>query len=269
MTDPALLTRNRGKSSARIRVPLAGHLLSRLNSYGLAASAAGVALLACSNPAEAAPVCGSLSVTLRDTDTYAFNPAQQKIAPFNVAHTYNELSSHTQSLQARGFFIANTPGAKVIASANGLPADLASGASIGPAGNFAKGKQYGLLFGYYYFSRFKGNFPPNQGGYVGFQFTQSGQPHFGWLRVKLAKQNGTRFFAPGLLLSEFGYESSPNTAITAGNCGSAAEVRESALPEGRDAIASHKAVGQAVAGTLGALALGSEGVRLWRAKKSE
>ena len=63
MTDPTPSSYLRGKSSARVRVPLPGHLLSRLNSYGLAASAAGVALLACSNSAEAAPVCGSLAVT--------------------------------------------------------------------------------------------------------------------------------------------------------------------------------------------------------------
>ena len=271
MTDPTPSAYRRGESSARVRVPLAGHLLSRLNSYGLAASAAGVALLACSNSAEAAPVCGSLSVTLRNTDTYAFNPAFQKQAPFNVAHTYNELSSHTQSLQARGFFIANTPGAKVMASANGLPTELASGASIGPGGNFGKGKQYGLLFGYYYRSRFKGNFQPNQGGYVGFQFTQSGQPHYGWLRVKLAKQNGARFSAPALLLSEFGYESSPNTSITAGTCGSSAELEERAPSANRNTNveANQQTVpnARAVSAPLGALALGFEGIALWRTKK--
>jgi hypothetical protein len=158
-----------------------------------------------------------------------------------------------------------------MASANGLPTELASGASIGPGGNFGKGKQYGLLFGYYYRSRFKGNFQPNQGGYVGFQFTQSGQPHYGWLRVKLAKQNGARFSAPALLLSEFGYESSPNTSITAGTCGSSAELEERAPSANRNTNveANQQTVpnARAVSAPLGALALGFEGIALWRTKK--
>jgi hypothetical protein len=235
----------------------ADQLLRRLNGYAMAASAAGVALLACSNSAEASPVCGSLSVTLPYTETYAFNPAHQKQAPFNVAHTFNDLSSFTQSLQVRGFFTPNTPDAQVMASTNGLPTELASGAMIGPGGNFGKGKDYGLLFGYYYPSRFKGNFQPNQSGYVGFLFIESGQTHYSWLRLRIANLNGE--FYPSLLLSEFGYESSPNTAITAGSCAGSGSSAES--PSLSESMLATKAAG---APTLGALASGSQALPSWR-----
>src|ERR1039458_1721081 len=238
----------------RVSSPLTEKLLHRLNGYAMAASAAGVALLACSKSAEASPVCGCLSVTLSYTDTYAFNPAHQKQAPFNLAHTFNNISSLTQSVQARGFFTPNTPGGKVMASTNGLPTELASGASIGPGGNFGKGKEYGLLFGYYYHNRFKGNFQPNQSGYVGFQFTESGQTHCGWLRLRLANLNGE--FYPSLLLSEFGYESAPNTAITTGNCGtSASGFRPGSKPQ--PALVEERK--RSNAGSLGLLALGYTG----------
>ncbi|MGA8761825.1 MAG: hypothetical protein WB562_02960, partial [Candidatus Sulfotelmatobacter sp.] len=131
---------NRARPRARGSAPLAEPLLRHLNGYGFAAGAAGVALLACSCPADAAPICGSLSVTLPRTETYSFNPAHEKVAPFNVAHTYNEISSHPQSQMARGFFTPNTPDAKIMLSTNGFPMDLASGVSIGPGGKFGKGK---------------------------------------------------------------------------------------------------------------------------------
>jgi hypothetical protein len=246
------------KSAARSCMRLSPFLLGRLNDYTLAATAAGVTVLACSMSVEAAPVCGSLSVTLNFTDTYAFNPAHQKLAPFNVAHSYNEISSHTQSRRARGFFTPNVPGALVLASSKGMPTDLTSGASIGPAGNFAKGRSYGLVFGYYYYGRFKGNFPPNQSGYVGFQFTLSGQVHYGWLRMRVTRL-GTQAF-PSLLLSEFGYESAPDTAAIAGNCGaSAANV---GLPaELAPEIPAMKPGRQ---NSLGLLALGYEALPMWR-----
>jgi hypothetical protein len=58
------------RRSARLAEPLLRHL----NGYRLAAGAAGVAMLGCAaRPAEAAPICGTLSVTFTYTETYAFN----------------------------------------------------------------------------------------------------------------------------------------------------------------------------------------------------
>jgi hypothetical protein len=231
---------------------LGEQLFRQLSGYSIAASAAGVAVLACSSPVEASPLCQSLSVTLNYTDTYAFNPANQKVAPFNVAHTYNDLSTHPQSRIDRGFFTPNTPDAKVLLSTNGLPANLVSGASIGPGKNFGEGKSYGLVFEYHYFNRLKGNFQPGEGGYIGFHFSEVGQTHYGWLRVRISDLNN---YYPSLLLSEFGYESTPNTAITAGNCAASAS---SAKPES-DSRAMLSGKGKPnVAGSLGMLALGSK-----------
>ena len=262
MTELNASSSHRAKLRLRHCEPLAEPLLRSLNAYRLAAGAAGVAMLACSAPSNGAPICGSLSVTLPRTETYAFNPAHQKVAPFNVAHTFNDLSSHPQSYQVRGFFTPNTPDAKVMLSTNGLPADIPSGASVGPGGKFGKGKSYGLVFGDYYLNRYIGNFQPNQSGYIGFQFSETGQVHYGWLRVRLANLNG--WHSPSLELSEFGYESAPNTAILAGNCaGSASIIEPASKPQMRAAISAEKKTSEDAA-PLGLLALGSQGLPQWR-----
>ena len=253
---------NTKKSRARPATVLPEPLLKYLNRYQLAASAAGVALLACSSPAEGAPVCGSLSVTLARIDTYAFNPAHQKVAPFNAAHTLADLSSMPQSFQARGFFTPNTPDAKAVLSTSGLLANVSAGASIGPGGKFGKGNSYGLVFGYYYFNRFAGNFPSDQSGYVGFQFSEMGQTHYGWLRVRIANVSGENY--PSLLLSEYGYESSPATAIAAGNCvASASNLATPPKPQ-LHAVSYPEEKKSEAPESLGLLALGSEGLPLWR-----
>jgi len=266
------MTQSRG-DSPKAPVHLAESLLRQLNGYRLAAGAAGVAVLACSASAEAAPICGKLSLVLSRTETYAFNPAQQKVAPFNVAQTYNEISSHTMSRGERGFFTPNTPDAKAVLSVNGFPQDIASGGSIGPGGKFGKGRSYGLLFDYSFFRGITGNFKSGQFGYIGFQFSQAGQIHYGWLRLRVGIS--TRYFVfPSLLLSEFGYESSPNTPITAGSCGSSGELWEGGPSASQNANAeSADRQGQTnhkdLPASLGVLALGSEGVPLWRARKPE
>jgi|GEM_PF-4371501 len=239
-----ILTRPR--ESANLAEPLVRHL----NAYRLAASAAGVAMLACTTPANASPVCGTLTLTFSATETFAFNPAHQKVAPFNIAQTYNELSSHTNSRIIRAFFTPNTPDAKPLLNANKFPAYVASGANIGPGGHFGTAKSYGLLFQYNYSNRIKGPFSSGQVGYVGFEFTESAQTHYGWVRVQMVR-GGFRNY-PSLTVSEYGYESSPNTAIAADNCVAAAA---SAKP------ASTKAPGSA---SLGLLASGAQGISAWR-----
>jgi len=236
----------RARESARLAEPLLRHL----KGYQLAAGAAGVAMLACATPADAAPVCGTLTLSFSGTETFAFNPAHQRFAPFNLAQTYNELSSHTNSRIIRAFFTPNTPDAKPLLNSNKFPAYVASGANIGPGGHFGTPKSYGQLFQYNYSNRIKGPFSSGQVGYVGFEFTESAQTHYGWVRIQMVR-GGFRNY-PMLTVSEYGYESSPNTAIAAGNC-----VAAPAAPK----PAAMKATAPA---SLGLLALGAQGLQAWR-----
>lgn len=83
--------------------------------------------------------------------------------------------------------------------------------------------------------------------YVGFVFSESGAPHYGWARMEVtfAQKGGAKFSTIELL--GWGYEAAPNTAIAAGNC-SAGDQAKSRAPDASSGSAG---------GSLGVLALGS------------
>jgi hypothetical protein len=232
-------TARRRRHSLNLSLQLERHL----STYAVAAGAAGVALLACAVPADAAPVCHVSTATLSGgATTFALNPALQIPAPFNLAQTFSEVSTMSRLAESRAFFTPNTPGAKIVIAGNGLPADLAPGSSIGPAANFSKAQSYGLLFTYLFFYRnvnsHLGNLKLGPINYLGFQFSIDRQIHYGWVRLQATKGWTTHILG-------WGYETAPNLGILAGACNS--ESASNPLPA-----------------TLGALALGSQGLPLLR-----
>jgi hypothetical protein len=218
-----------------------------MGAYALAATAAGVATLALAIPAEGAPVCKNPNAVLAYTSTFGLSLGDQPIAALNVAQSFHTFSTLTSTGVNRGFFTPNLPGAAVAVSSRGLVADLASGARIGPGGQFGKGAMYGLIFtfipDYGATSRHHlGNLRFGQTNYLGFKFLILGESHYGWVRVESTIKRGTRTPSIQTNIMAYGYESDPNTAIPAGSC-------------------------TATSGTtIGALALGAPGIPLWRRK---
>lgn len=242
----------------------------RLAAYCLSASAAGVAALACSLNAEAAPICKSPSISLFQ-QSVPVNPAGLRVAPFELADTFNNVSSETGAAGNRGFFTPNAPLASALLAANGFPADLPSGASIGPGGSFGKGREYGLLFTYtsFYGNRKKhhrGNFQFGQDNYFGFKFAISGQTHYGWLRLEVSFGPGLDGVATTIHLREYAYESNPNTAILAGSCSQSDSpaVGTDLRGNASDQAATSSAKSRATPASLGVLASGASGLSLWR-----
>jgi hypothetical protein len=192
----------------------------QLNSYAVGASAAGVALLACSLPADARVICRKSSESLLGTQTIPFNPANGQFPPFNLAQTflYSTPRSHRYYWN-RAFLTPNTQGANDLLAANGLPKALAKGDVIGSKGQFGKGNSYGMLFTYGQVgggtvNHHQGNFPLTKVGYLGFKFSMSGEAHYGWarLRVDVKKPQTTTN------LLGFGYETIAGKAVHAGAC---------------------------------------------------
>jgi hypothetical protein len=265
------LDRNPAELSPRVH--------QRLNSYALAASAAGVAVLACSVPADCAPVCKNVFVKLLGTDSYSLNPGRQLVAPFNLVETNKDVSSLSMTAWNRGFLTPNSAGAKALLS-KGFPAALASGATIGPGGQFGKGKSYGMLFTYGpansgTYRHHLGNLPLGQFIYVGFQFSSSGENHYGWARLKVTFQRGGDGPSGTMQIPKYGYETTPNTAIRAGQCSSEAAGNTHPASKERARSTSTRNHGSAASpakaashtaqpATVGALALGAQGLALWR-----
>ncbi len=263
----------------------------RLNSYARAVGAAGVAILACSVPVDAAPVCKKLHIDLVGTGTYALNPAHQRVPPFNIAETYNNVSSLIFGWWNRGFFVPNWAGAIPLLGANNLPADVRSGASIGPGGNFAKGPSYGMLFtfgplGNGTFNHHKGNLQFGQVNYVGFKFGVAGESHYGWVRIKVTFKSRTDGKMGTMDIQGYGYEGTPNAAIRAGQCSEPEQtsVSDAKPPHfvGRKPVIARETKGAVdelsvrqtspssrttptpESAVLGTLALGSPGLVIWR-----
>jgi hypothetical protein len=221
---------SRTKASAVIPEPLC----DKLNAYALAAGAAGVAALACAMPAEGTPICKTTSAELAQTTSVPLSPTGRGVAPFNIAQSTNSTfrSFTTTGVGTwmwwnRGFFTPNSAGATVLLS-NGIPADVASGAEIGPGGQFGKGSSYGLLFTYgrgRYSAHgggtklnHKGNLSLVQDSFIGFQFSEANQVHYGWARLHVSFVGGPNRKHTIIHVLGVGYEDAANTAIAAGSC---------------------------------------------------
>ena len=257
-------------------VQLCTSLEQQLRSYAVAASAAGVALLACVMPANARIICGRPGLLLQGNETFPVNPAKQQYAPFNLAQTWIYWTSCDQTscfthLWNRAFFTPNAADANEMLASNSFPAALPSGAEIGPSGRFGKGKSYGLLFTYGNIgsgtvNHHKGNFGFGTNGYVGYKLLIAGKDHFGWARLG-AELNQKKTTTK---LLTFGYETVPGRALRAGACDELGQLSESqaAPKDPREAAVDHDRLGKPVDppampfakpkdASLGMLALGS------------
>jgi hypothetical protein len=95
------------------------------------------------------------------------------------------------------------------------PAVLASGAVIGPDDPAFASYGAGVLAEGYPDAAY-GNWP-GRTGFLGCRFIAGdGGPHYGWVKLHISQNAGT------CTVIGFGYESMPNTAITAGDMGAAA-----------------------------------------------
>jgi len=242
----------------------------RLDSYALAASAAGVAALACALPADAAPACKTVLIDLVGAQTYALNPADQQFAPFNIAQSFTWVS--TIAMWNRGFLTPNSAGAFDLLGAKSLPAALVKGESIGPNGRFGKVKSYGMLFSYGTFNsgskkHHQGNFQFGRPNYFGFKFSVSGKDHYGWVRLGVSF---TSYGSPTTThIDAYGYETTPNTAINAGQCSAPEQAAE---PSSKHAPSDSHLTASVASPTkhfpsLGILALGAVGVPFWLGRK--
>jgi hypothetical protein len=205
------------KRTARVASDLPGSLHKRLNAYAVAASAAGVGVLALTMPAEAKVVHGRIDFALCGNESYPFNPAGQSITPlfrFWGGFSYTSVNSFSW---VRAGFSGEVSGASALLASNGFVASLKRGAPVGPSRPFGQGNVYGLLFTYSHAQgsqNHQGNFKFNQIGYLGFRFPISGKKHYGWVRIHIHLRHGLCSAVEHLL--DYGYETIPNKPIAAG-----------------------------------------------------
>jgi hypothetical protein len=241
---------NTNSSRPRLASVLSPRLNQSLISYVAAAGAAGVALLAISQSAEAKVIYTSTNSKVEPSVSIDLN--NDGIVDFTV-HNFDPPFGHSIWL-----FAQPAAGNFVRGFDNGADVGF-FGVPNGPAGFFATGSSYfkqGVFmakFFQYSHSSFTGPWAGVTNRYLGFKFLIDGQVHYGWARVSVPD-------IYDVVVTGYAYETIPNKAIVEGHT-FGPENAAIAPPLDLPAPPTQPA-------TLGLLARGADTLAIWRREDS-
>jgi hypothetical protein len=219
----------------------------RLNLYSLAASAAGVSVLALASQAEARIVFTPAHIKLTPNHKLAIDLNHDGIKDFELL---DQAAGSSDFLEIKALQTGNA-----LAQANtdcnpsvGVAA-LKAGVLIGKGQTFSN-NVYCMA---QYIGADGGSLGSWAGGvahrYVGARFVIKGNQHFGWIRLSVSR-------APFVAhMTGYAYETTPNKPIIAGKTKGFEEV--SAMPTASDDQPA----------SLGVLAMGYSGLSIWRRRE--
>jgi hypothetical protein len=248
--------------SRKTRTNLTASTNHRLNSYALAAGAAGVSLVALAQPSEAEIVYTPAHGVASRHASYALDLNNDGVVDFTIADIVKHFDA--SSLQS----LAATPAVK----GDGVMY-LRNAFSIAYANALVQGDEIGIGFSFLsrqtpmaiadlvssgggQYSYFSLPFANVSDRYLGLRLQLSDGIHFGWARLNV------RFYAGNFntrtwvaRITGYAYETIPGKQIKAGQI----------TDDDASALGSDGGVQSAA---LGALALGSNGIALWRKSES-
>jgi hypothetical protein len=253
-------------------------LQHRINAYALTATAAGVGFLALAPFADAKVVYTPAMVNLTGPHSfYQLDVNHDGVVDFSL--------SNAVTITTDQFFwqlLMGVPaGNSVVANFfyHGFPNRahaLVSGSNIGPGAAFYKSRA--MLASVYYGGgglSVHGDWIDVSNRYLGLKFQINGQTHFGWARLNV--QINTTKLTVFSRITGYAYETTPNQAILAGQTHDDAPVPHAALlpphlgsnpSTGADAPHNTRSnpldAATVQSPTLAALALGVDGLALWR-----
>jgi hypothetical protein len=250
------------KRCARVPSQLPASLHHRLNTYALAASAAGVSLLALAQPADAKIVYTSAHVKIAVNEHYGIDLDHNGTSDIYLGRGPDEgvsfLFASANPNLGNGVAVARTYREWALA--------IRSGATIGPARKF-EGNSYfpDMATACCSGTGYKWGGPWANGGkglknrYLGIKFNSGGKFHYGWARVTVTIENPKINRFSSEVLTGYAYETIPNKPIIAGQT------------KGRDDIAERPgaALTTPEPATLGMLALGERGLSIWRREERD
>lgn len=233
------------------------NLNGQMKLYSLAAAAAGVSVLALVAPAAAEVVVSKAHLSVSGGGAVNVDLNHDGIPDFGFAiFSYQDFSPAFRAT----FSISPFHGGAVIAgpgTSRQYASALVRGAKIGPSDRFAATsgavieRSYGdHVTGHTTFRTLKGNWGNNpQNRYLGLRFLINGETHYGWIRLMVTSSGA---FTLRGTITGYAYETVPNKPILAGTA---------EKPSVGVQIHSAEQVGSP---SLGILALGAEGLPLWR-----
>jgi len=248
-------------SAPRKTAALPESIHHRLNMYAIAAGAAGVSVLALSQPTEARIIYTSAHVTIGVGQSYKLDLNHDGIADFTLLNTKRTSSSTAfyslferpakgNAVEARYSHNGFTRLAKALSRGARIQSGrafnhksaLMASVFYGPAGTVSSGSWLNV-----------------SGRYLGLRFRVNGQTHYGWARLSVR----VRFERKPVTatLTGYAYETIPNKSIIAGET----KGPDDNSIDGPDAALTTPAPKPA---TLDALALGAAGLSIWRREDS-
>lgn len=230
--------------------PFSDAIDHRARLYSIAAAAASVSVLALAQPAEAEVVITNTNI-----------PITGKGISIDLNHDgVNDVKFKFHSNPGASRLVSYLSGKGVVGNAlvvNGhYVSALMRSAKIGPSAHFGGTSAKSLLMeeksctfsGCQLDGDWGGNHPNR---FVGVKFKINGATHYGWIRVKITSDTVTGDVISGTV-TEYGYETIANKVVKAGLASKNAVDDEAREREGR------------MAPSLGAFALGADGLVLWR-----
>jgi hypothetical protein len=263
------MTKIKGRTVENTRSRVLGQELeSKLATYVVAAGAVGIGVLALPQPAQAQVVYTPAHVEIKPATTYDLDLNNDGTTDFSFADNFMAHTLVGSLIVAPFASNGGALGNAVLVNGSAIfsPVALNRGAKIGGSRQF-----YGSCigcnssveimawadpfadFGYWF---------NVQNRYLGLKLMIDHQPHYGWARLTVQEESKHRIAA---LLTGYAYEATPDKPILAGQTsgsavdfGGAQGVRPSGEPEQRP-------ISQAMPSpSLGMLALGAQGLPLWR-----
>jgi len=228
-----------------------------LSMYVLAASAAGVSLVAMSAPAEAKIIYTPTHVVILPNHMLAFDLNNDGVTDF----TFEDVLATTSVGEYRSDRLFMVPVGNNEIWGHKLPTGLRyasalpPGVTVGASGAFSAGTRslaYGADDVGSMYCEGKWNDVRNR--YLGLKFTIQGKTHFGWARMTVACKG----FKVGGLLTGYAYETVANRPIVTGK-------REDSQDE--SSSASSMTTPEPLPGSLGMLAHGASGLTAWRRRE--
>jgi hypothetical protein len=232
----------------------------RLRLYALAASAAGVSMLALAQPAKGEVIVTEKTIPI-PISSYYFPPPKPVLISLNN-NSINDFYFLLYSFAYHSFRIDLTvrplEGGAVAGSWNGKDSSsafaLRHGAKVGPSAHFSSRGQanieraQGFDASSIYSRKLYGKWGGNADRFLGVRFLINGETHYGWVRLTVTTE--PRGFSA--TITGYAYETIANKTIVAGPPSTAAGVQ---LQQNDGSLGSP---------VLGMLALGASGLSMWR-----
>jgi hypothetical protein len=237
-------------------------LHQRLNAYALAASAAGVTMLALAPHAEAKIIYTPAHRVITPKDSYNIDFNRDGITDFKIANSVSACTDFCFFELRQWPADGNSAVGYTVGSGFLLDSALKPGAHIGPRSPFKKGTAALVVARSNVYTSNKtivyGRWVNVKDRYLGLKFQIKGNTHYGWARLNV-KVSKTRITAT---LTGYAYETIPNKPIIAGKT----KGPDNASVEESDAVLN---VPTPEPPSLGALAIGAPGLSIWRRKEHE